>query len=586
MKSKIFQPAGYIMHSKHFVISLIVLIASLSLTACGSFASLANRIPSLGQAAGAILPAQVGQAAATALPVMTVESPKIVTSSGTTPLSAYESALESIYAQVSPSVVSIHVVQAQTGTSGGQGFQHPSVPGFPNFFNNPGQGNNNNQPATPQYSQALGSGFVWSADPQGTYGYIVTNNHVIDGATQIEVKFVDGTTVPAKLVGADPDSDLAVVKVDNPGFALTPITLSAPGSVKVGQIAVAIGNPFGLENTMTVGIVSALGRSLPAGEGTSGASSYSIPDIIQTDASINPGNSGGPLVDDMGALIGVNSAIETNSGSNSGVGFAIPATIVSKVVPGLIQNGKYEHSYLGVTIVTMTPDLARAMNLPATQRGALIAGIQPGSPADQANLHGSAKQVSINGQDAQVGGDVITAIDGSPVKVNEDVIAYLADQTSVGQKVTLNILRDGQEQSVQVTLQARPIKTTAAATQSSSSNSSAPAYLGIAGQALTAEINKEMNLPSTQTGVLIENVQSGSPADQAGLQGSFKPVQINCQRVLIGGDVITAMDGNAIATFNDLQNFMQNAQSGQQVKITILRDGKEQTVTATLAQHP
>ena len=570
------------MKTKFFQLTLAILIASLSLTACGSLASLANKVPGLNQAASAVLPAQMAQAAATALPVATVQPPKIVTSSGSTPLSAYESALEGIYSQVSPSVVSIHVVQQQSSTgTGGPGFQHPSVPGFPNLFNNPGQNNNNNAPAAPQFSQALGSGFVWSAD-----GYIVTNNHVIDGATQIEVKFVDGTTVAAKLVGADPDSDLAVVKVENPGFALTPITLSAPGSVKVGQIAVAIGNPFGLENTMTVGIVSALGRSLPAGEGTSTTSGYSIPDIIQTDASINPGNSGGPLVDDMGALIGVNSAIETNSGSNSGVGFAIPATIVSKVVPDLIQNGKYEHPYLGVTIVSVTPDLAKAMNLTATQRGALVEAIQPGSPADQAGLRGSSKQVSINGQDAQVGGDIITAIDGSAVKSNEDVIAYLADQTSVGQKVTLNILRDGQAQSVQVTLQARPIKTAAAATQGSPSTSQAPAWLGIAGQALTADINKEMNLPATQTGVLVANVQSGSPADQAGLQGSFKPVLINGQRVLIGGDVITAMDGSAIATFNDLQTFMQSAQSGQQVKITILRDGKEQTLTATLAPHP
>ena len=572
------------MKNKILQLSVVVLVASLSLAACGSFASLANRVPSISQAVNAVQSAHSG-AVATPLPVVAVEAPKTVVSSGSTPLSAYESALEGIYAQVSPSVVSIHVVQKQAGASSGQGFQHPNVPGFPNFFNGPGtnnNNNNNNQSTTPQYSQALGSGFIWTTD-----GYIVTNNHVIDGATQIEVKFSDGTTLPAKLVGADPDSDLAVVKVENPGFSLTPITLSTPGSVKVGQVAVAIGNPFGLENTMTVGIVSALGRSLPAGEGTSSSSTYSIPDIIQTDASINPGNSGGPLVDDMGALIGVNSAIESSSGSNSGVGFAIPATIVSKVVPELIQNGKYEHTYLGVSIVSMTPDLAKAMNLPATQRGALIADIQTGSPAEQAGLHGSDKQVNINGQNEAIGGDVITAIDGTAVKVNEDVIAYLADQTSVGQQVTLNILRDGQAQSVVVTLQARPAATaTTTVTETSPSNPAAPAYLGIAGQALTAEINKEMNLAAAQTGVLVENVQSGSPADQAGLQGSFKPVLINGQRVLIGGDVITAMDGKAVASFNDLQSFMQTAQAGQQVKITILRDGKEQTLSATLAQHP
>ncbi len=192
----------------------------------------------------------------------------------------------------------------QQDTSGSNSNSNPfsNLPGFP-FFGGPGQ--NNNQPSAPQVSEALGSGFVWNKD-----GYIVTNNHVVSGANKIEVKFADGTTLPAKLIGADPDSDLAVVKVDNPGFALTPIAVDNSATVKVGQVAVAIGNPFGLENTMTVGIVSALGRSLPATATNANGLSFSIPDIIQTDASINPGNSGGPLVNDQGMLIGVNSPIQ------------------------------------------------------------------------------------------------------------------------------------------------------------------------------------------------------------------------------------------------------------------------------------
>jgi S1-C subfamily serine protease len=168
----------------------------------------------------------------------------------------------------------------------------------------------------------------------------------------------------------------------------------------------------------------------------------------------------------------------------------------------------------------------------------------------------------------------------------DDLITYLADHTDIGQKVTLTILRSGKEKSVEITLEARPAKTQTMQATSSNANAQAPVWLGIAGQPLTPEINKEMNLPNDQTGILIEQVQSGGPADQAGMHGSFKPVLINGQRVLIGGDVITAIDGTAVANFDDLQAYLQNAKSGQQVKLTILRDGSEQTLTATLAEHP
>jgi S1-C subfamily serine protease len=472
-------------------------------------------------------------------------------------------------------VVSISVVQKQNPASGSAGGQNSPFSNLPNFLGPPSQ--NNNPPSGPQFSQVLGSGFVWNQA-----GYIVTNNHVVNGADTIEVKFSDGTTLPATLVGADPDSDLAVIKVDNPGFTLTPVTVSDSSGVKVGQVAVAIGNPFGLENTMTVGIVSALGRSLPAGSNANGLS-YSIPDIIQTDASINPGNSGGPLVDDQGGLIGVNTAIESSTNSNSGIGFSIPSNIVSRVVPELIKNGKYEHSFLGVVFTTLTPDLAKAMNLTPTQRGALVEEVSPNGPAEKAGLKGSSQSATINGQDVHVGGDVITAIDGSPVKTIDDVIAYLADHTSVGQKVTLTILRGGKEQNMDVTLQARPLS--AAPTQTSA-NTQQGVWLGISGQPLTPEINKEMNLPANQSGVLVEQVQPGSPADGAGLNGSSKPVILNGQRVLVGGDVITSIDGHTVTSINDLQAFLQTAKPGQKVSLTILRNGQEQTLTATLALHP
>ncbi len=551
-------------------VGFTVLVVSMLLAACGSVTNLSS-----------LLPAQSAtKAPSAAIQPQQPPSQQDTSSGATTSLSAYENALEGIYSQVNPSVVSIQVVQQQSTSNLNPGNQSSpfSIPGFPNFFGAPGQ--NNNQPPTPQYSQALGSGFVWNTD-----GYIVTNNHVIGGANQIEVKFADGTTVPAKLVGADPDSDLAVIKVDNPGFTLTPITVSDSTQVKVGQVAVAIGNPYGLENSMTVGIVSALGRSLPANESSTSGVTYTIPDIIQTDAPINPGNSGGPLVNDQGALIGVNSAIESQSGSNAGIGFAIPSAIVQRVIPELIKSGKYEHPYLGLSGITLTPDIATAMNLNAIQRGALVEDIIPGGPADKAGLQGSSRQVSITGQDLRVGGDVITAIDGTAVKSIDDVIAYLSDHTDVGQKVTLTILRSGREQTMDVTLEARPAQTPS--TQTASNNAPQQGtWLGIAGQALTPDINKEMNLSSNQTGVLVEQVQAGSPADQAGLLGSFKPVLINGQRVVVGGDVIIAMDNTTISTFNDLQNFIQNAQPGQQVKLTILRDGKQQTLTVTLSAHP
>jgi serine protease Do len=360
-------------------------------------------------------------------------SPTII--SGTELLAAYESTLESIYSTVSPQVVNIMVL-SQASSSNLQSF-----PGF-----------NNNQQSQPQYSQALGSGFIWD-----TSGDIVTNNHVIDGATKIEITFSDGTTVPATRVGADPYSDLAVIKVDASADKLQPVTMADSTLVKVGEIAIAIGNPYGFEGSMTVGNVSGLGRDLPSSQvdQASGAS-YSIPDVIQTDASINPGNSGGVLVNDQGEVIGVTSALESSSGSSSGIGFAIPAEIVSKVVPALISTGKYDHPYLGISGIDLTPDIAQAMNLPAQARGALVEQVSEGGPASKAGLQASNTTVTINGVQGTVGGDVITAIDGQPIHTMSDIIAYLAIHTQVDQTVTLTILRNGQPKDVKVTLGTRP----------------------------------------------------------------------------------------------------------------------------------
>ena len=260
----------------------------------------------------------------------------------------------------------------------------------------------------------------------------------------------------ADLVGADLDSDLAVLRVDVPAGELHPVRMGDSGEVRVGELAVAIGNTFGQEGTMTVGIVSAIGRLLPVQSNNRMAPRYSIPDIIQTDAPINPGNSGGMLLNDRGEVIGVTTAIISPAQVSAGVGFAVPSAIVQNVVPTLIEDGEYRHPYLGISGASLTPDLAEAMDLPASQRGALVIDVVDGGPAAEAGMQGSDAQVEIDGQPVRVGGDVITAIDDQPVLSMDEIITYLARATEVGDTVTLTVLRDGQEVEVTVILGERP----------------------------------------------------------------------------------------------------------------------------------
>jgi S1-C subfamily serine protease len=491
-------------------------------------------------------------------------------------VSDLEQTLQQIYQQVNPSVVAINVVGQASATS--------VIP----FFGD----NGDEQPVIPQ--QALGSGFVWDKD-----GHIVTNNHVVDGAEKISVTFADGTIVPATLVGADPDSDLAVIKVDLPADQLNPVTVADSKQVKVGQLAVAIGNPFGNENTMTVGFVSAIGRSIPADGGTTGTS-YSIPDVIQTDAPINPGNSGGVLLDIEGRVMGVTAQIDSPVRASVGIGYVIPSNIVSRVVPELIKSGKYDHAWLGISGGSLIPDLATAMNLKSDQRGALVNQVTSGSPAEKAGLRGSSSETTIDGQPVNMGGDVIIAIDNQPVKTFDDLVAYLTSSTSVGQTVTLTILRDGQQQDVKVTLAARPA-TQARQQQAEqqlpelpqtpqdqrrSSPTAGQPWLGIQGLSITADIANDLELPSTQTGVLVESVRANSPAEQAGLRGGDQTVTLGDQEVQIGGDVITAVDGQAVKSMDDLLSILQQSKVNQKVTLTIVRDGQQQEVTVTLAARP
>lgn len=299
--------------------------------------------------------------------------------------------------------------------------------------------------APDQFGECIGSGFIIDLD-----GHIVTNNHVAEAAPDLLVTLADEHTVPAQVVGADPGSDLAVLQIDVPAEGLTVVPLGQSSSLRVGQRAIAIGNPFGLERTVTTGVVSSLGRTLRRDD-----SDFQIAELIQTDAAINPGNSGGPLLNSQGQVIGVNTAIRSLTGVNSGVGFAIPVDIVNRVVPELISLGRYRHPWLGVTGASITPELVEIMELPV-DTGVLIFTVEPDGPALKANLRGGDMEVIISGRPMQEGGDILVAIDGAEVRDFDDLVNYLASFTSVGDTVKLTIIRDGVELQVNVVLEERP----------------------------------------------------------------------------------------------------------------------------------
>ena len=335
---------------------------------------------------------------------------------------------------------------------------------------------------------------------------------------------------------------------------------------------------------MTVGIISAIGRSMPVSNGMQSGAAYSIPDVIQTDAPINPGNSGGVLVDDEGAVIGVTSAIVSPVRASAGIGFAIPAAIVQKVVPALIESGRYTYPWLGISGTSLDPDLAQAMDLDPNQHGALVIEVIPGGPADEAGLRGSDRTVTVDGAGRRIGGDVITALDDQPIQDFDDVVAYLVDETEAGQRITLTILRGGQEQQVEVTLGERPQAEEPA--PAAEATPTGQAWLGISGMTLAPEVAQAMSLPENQTGVLVGEVVSGGPADEAGLRGSYKPVTIRGQRLLVGGDVIVAWDDQPVERMEEIQVLVGHGDVGQKVTLTVLRDGAEQEIEVTLGERP
>ncbi|MEZ4643397.1 MAG: trypsin-like peptidase domain-containing protein [Chloroflexota bacterium] len=289
-----------------------------------------------------------------------------------------------------------------------------------------------------------GSGFVYSDD-----GYIVTNNHVVEDGRSYEVVFANGERMAATLIGADIDSDLAVLKVDELPTGVTALPLADLNTVQVGEFVVAIGNPFGEQGSMSLGIVSALGRSLPSQRDLGSGSSYSLPEVIQTDAPINPGNSGGPLLNLNGEVIGVNSAIASTTGTNSGVGFAIPVSAIRQIVPSLISEGSYTYPYMGVGFDDeVSLDEQDIYGLGQTQ-GAYVLSVTAGSPADKAGLRAA------NPNTGQ-GGDLVIAIDGQTINDFADLNSYLVFNTTVGQTIDVTILRNGTETTLQLTLGERP----------------------------------------------------------------------------------------------------------------------------------
>jgi 2-alkenal reductase len=411
-----------------------------------------------------------------------------------------QAALAALYEQISPSVVNIAVESTASMAD------MPDIPGFelPEGLED-----------VPQRGE--GSGFIFDNE-----GHIVTNNHVVEDATQVIVNFANGFWAEAEVVATDPQADLAVIKVTPPeGMPWTPLALAEGNGIKVGHTVIAMGNPFGLENTMTTGIVSALGRSFPVG--AFGENRYSLPDVIQTDAAINPGNSGGPLINLAGEVVGVNFAIESTAGSNSGVGFAIPASIVRRVAPALIADGQYDYAYLGLQGSTITADLAEALELPANKLGVYVASVVPGGPAEEAGVQGGDETVNVDGAEVQRGGDIVTAIDDQPVRRFEDLVSYLVTRAAPGQTVTLTLMRDGAEQTVEVTLGARPTQPLTVQSDEGAPGEgeiNARAAIAIAEDAaaeagLAGEITEKVATPDEQDGVSVWVVELSTDDQQA-----------------------------------------------------------------------
>ena len=297
----------------------------------------------------------------------------------------------------------------------------------------------------PRDTPGMGSGFVYD-----NLGHIITNAHVVESASKATVTFLDGTQYDAEIVGKDKFTDIAVIKVSEKPRLLYPLQMGDSSKLHVGEPVAAIGNPFGLSGSMTSGIVSQIGRLLPTQD-----SGFSIPDVIQTDAAINPGNSGGPLLNMKGEVIGINTAIQSISGGNTGIGFAVPSNTALKIVPSLIEDGEYRHPWIGISGRDIDPDLARVLDL-KDAKGFLVITVVDGSPADKAGLKGMSGTQIIDGKEYPADGDIIISVDDKEVRKISDILIHLQREKSVGDTMSLGILRDGEFMHISLELVERP----------------------------------------------------------------------------------------------------------------------------------
>jgi serine protease Do len=436
-----------------------------------------------------------------------------------------------------------------------------------------------------------GSGFVYD-----DLGHIVTNYHVVGNPQEnnlyeraFHITFLDGTTYLGRVIGADLYSELAVMTVENiTRESLVPLPLGNSSQLRIGQPVVAVGNPFGLSGSMTEGIVSGLGRILPSSvpQGDlllrqEDTASFLIPNIIQTDAVINPGNSGGPLLTTGGEVIGMNTAVLSNTGVYAGVGSAIPSDIIKKVVPELISTGTYRHPYIGIAGVDMSPEIADEMGLNGS-RGFLVTEVTSGSPAERSGIRGGGALTDINGRQIELGGDVIVEVDNVTVRKIEDLLSYLQSERSIGETVILNVIRDGKNQEIGMTLAARPTQQQ----QETEQRQQERPTLGINSINMTEQIAARMNLTQMQQqplsddqdgergGVLVVDVFADGPAEKAGIRGGFIVADINRTPIEIGGDVIVRIDDTMIPNVDALNKFIDNENIGDTIQVTVVRDSQ------------
>ena len=377
---------------------------------------------------------------------------------------------------------------------------------------------------------SLGSGVIVNSN-----GYVLTNSHVVMGATNVKVALSDRREMPGKIIGVDPGTDIAVVKIDTDHLSVLPFGDSS--KVEVGDIALALGNPFGLGRTVTMGIVSATGR------GGLGIEDYE--DFIQTDASINPGNSGGALINVRGELIGVNTAILSPSGGSLGIGFAVPSNMVRTVMDQIVKTGKVTRGYIGVSVQDITPELAAAMKIPQT-RGALIGDLDPKGPAAQNGLQS---------------GDVIVEADGKAIE-DSRMLRLIVGSKAPGTQLSLGVLRNGQPRNVTVKLDELPVKQTASTETPTRQKGSAPetiqSRIGVAAVELTPEIAQHLKVPDDVKGVVVADVEEGGPAAEAGLQL---------------GDVVQEVNHKPVHTVADFYSQLSAARGSNPILLLLNRDG-------------